>query len=300
MQDPFLCDHERLRGLASEAVVRQGLACFKEQRIIELTVEPATPPDTGPRVIAHAQSTDGDRTYHVEVELDPTSEGDLLVDCDCGFADEPVCAHIIGTLLAYAARQPVSAAAERNAAEVAIAERAQRGRTEVDVRPLDGRGWPSTWAARSVATGRQTATEYRVEIRSVTERLNLCTCPDFAVNRLGTCKHIEAVLHRLSDRGRGRRKGRHIEPDRTLVHVDWSAAGEPESTGSASASRSCLCSLCRARATRSASAPSSSANGICSPTLLARTPPRMSSVCRSARWNWHWRPWSPRRPRARS
>ena len=35
---------------------------------------------------------------------------------------------------------------------------------------------------------------YRVELRSLDERINTCECPDFLVNGLGTCKHIEAVL----------------------------------------------------------------------------------------------------------
>jgi predicted nucleic acid-binding Zn finger protein len=29
---------------------------------------------------------------------------------------------------------------------------------------------------------------------------NYCSCPDFAVNTLGTCKHIEALLLRLRRR----------------------------------------------------------------------------------------------------
>lgn len=39
---------------------------------------------------------------------------------------------------------------------------------------------------------------YAVEIRSLSEPTNTCGCPDHAVNRLGTCKHIEAVLHKLA------------------------------------------------------------------------------------------------------
>jgi len=34
---------------------------------------------------------------------------------------------------------------------------------------------------------------YLVELRSLEEDINSCSCPDLAVNRLGTCKHIEAV-----------------------------------------------------------------------------------------------------------
>lgn len=36
--------------------------------------------------------------------------------------------------------------------------------------------------------------EYKVEIRSLNDRFNYCTCPDFTKNSLGTCKHIEKVL----------------------------------------------------------------------------------------------------------
>jgi superfamily II DNA or RNA helicase len=38
---------------------------------------------------------------------------------------------------------------------------------------------------------------YLVAIRARTVGANTCTCPDFAVNTLGTCKHIEFLLHRL-------------------------------------------------------------------------------------------------------
>ncbi|HSS52478.1 MAG TPA: DEAD/DEAH box helicase [Thermoanaerobaculia bacterium] len=38
---------------------------------------------------------------------------------------------------------------------------------------------------------------YEVEIRSLTQHDNSCGCPDFQVNGLGTCKHVEAVLARV-------------------------------------------------------------------------------------------------------
>ena len=43
-------------------------------------------------------------------------------------------------------------------------------------------------------------TRYRVTIRGLDPALNDCTCPDHATNALGTCKHIEFVLERLSRR----------------------------------------------------------------------------------------------------
>ncbi|RLC67315.1 MAG: helicase Snf2, partial [Chloroflexi bacterium] len=40
---------------------------------------------------------------------------------------------------------------------------------------------------------------YTVHIRSLTERLNTCTCPDYKTNTIGTCKHIEGVLINLEE-----------------------------------------------------------------------------------------------------
>lgn len=51
----------------------------------------------------------------------------------------------------------------------------------------------SEWTVMNPATRRT----YRVAIRS--ERLgdNFCSCPDFTINTLGTCKHVEFILSRL-------------------------------------------------------------------------------------------------------
>lgn len=38
---------------------------------------------------------------------------------------------------------------------------------------------------------------YKVAIRDGATSTNFCSCPDFAINNLGTCKHIEYVLHSL-------------------------------------------------------------------------------------------------------
>ena len=46
----------------------------------------------------------------------------------------------------------------------------------------------------------QTGGEYRVAIRGLGLGDNYCSCPDFAVNTLGTCKHIEWVLGKLQRR----------------------------------------------------------------------------------------------------
>ena len=46
----------------------------------------------------------------------------------------------------------------------------------------------------------QTNRTYRVAIRGAALGENYCSCPDYAVNTLGTCKHIEFAIDRLGRR----------------------------------------------------------------------------------------------------
>jgi len=51
----------------------------------------------------------------------------------------------------------------------------------------------------------ETGGKYKVAIRGSVPGSNYCSCPDFAVNTLGTCKHVEFVLSKLK-RKRGAKK----------------------------------------------------------------------------------------------
>ena len=65
-----------------------------------------------------------------------------------------------------------------------------------------------------------------MNIRSLERRANHCTCPDFATNQLGTCKHIEAVLHQVrKHRDFGKLKDR--PPPTSYVFLDWEAEHAP-------------------------------------------------------------------------
>ena len=81
-----------------------------------------------------------------------------------------------------------------------IARRIERGAAEpMRIVNLDpGEPFYGTFAVVSEQSGMP----YRVEIRSLGERRNACNCPDFRVNSLGTCKHIEAVLQGLRKKPR--------------------------------------------------------------------------------------------------
>ncbi len=81
-----------------------------------------------------------------------------------------------------------------------IERRRLRGIEEdIVVEPLEPEHGPfGTFLARSGS-----GETYHVEIRSLVDPANSCECPDHQVNRLGTCKHIEATLHRLRKEDKG-------------------------------------------------------------------------------------------------
>lgn len=83
--------------------------------------------------------------------------------------------------------------------EEEVARRQWRGLTDIAaVEALEPEHpYFGTFLARSSGGG-----AYYVEIRSLTARENSCSCPDWRVNGLGTCKHIEGVLDRLRRKGK--------------------------------------------------------------------------------------------------
>ena len=52
----------------------------------------------------------------------------------------------------------------------------------------------SEFAVTNPASGKT----YKIAVRGLLPGNNFCSCPDFGINTLGTCKHIEFVLSRLS------------------------------------------------------------------------------------------------------
>jgi superfamily II DNA or RNA helicase len=78
-------------------------------------------------------------------------------------------------------------------AETQIERRRERAAT--DIARVVNRGGHIAFSTFDVtSTSEQT---YRVQIRSLTELQNSCTCPDYLTNLVGTCKHIEGVLLNL-------------------------------------------------------------------------------------------------------
>ena len=68
-------------------------------------------------------------------------------------------------------------------------------------------------------------TQYRVAIRGIALGQNRCTCPDFATNSLGTCKHIEFTLARLQARRGGKLAlARGFQPGYSEIWLDYAGA----------------------------------------------------------------------------
>jgi len=80
--------------------------------------------------------------------------------------------------------------------EQQIAERQQRAA----VAPLKILRRPATGPYGDYSVKSASGRTYKVAIRGLGLFENYCSCPDFAVNTLGTCKHVEAMLLRLRKR----------------------------------------------------------------------------------------------------
>lgn len=73
----------------------------------------------------------------------------------------------------------------------------RRQRATEDIAAIANRGQHAVYSAFEVTS--LSGQTYRVQIRSLTDVLNSCTCADYKTNLLGTCKHIEAVLLHLHE-----------------------------------------------------------------------------------------------------
>jgi superfamily II DNA or RNA helicase len=214
--DPFLFDSEQLHAVAGASAIRNGLADFKDNRVTELDRDEA-------RLWARVEDAAFDEVLDTELSYD--ADGNLYAACECGEEAGELCRHSVAALYAYAA-QGSGGDPLLSAADSAIEERSHRGRTEVRVEPLGGDPWFGTWRATSVASASHFPRSYRVHIRSLHRRANYCSCPDFANNQLGTCKHIEAVLHRVRRR-RDYSKIKDQPAPYPYVYLAWDAEDAP-------------------------------------------------------------------------
>ena len=214
--DIYLYDTERLHSIASYDLVKQGLNYFNDKRVIGVA------PENG-RIVAQVEDVNEEQYW---LELSTADDGSLQVACDC-HVEQTVCVHAIAALYAYADQYaPLEAVDLGSALNDAIQERVKKGRNEVRVKLLSGNLGFGTWQATSLVSATHWQRSYQVQIRSLDKRVNYCTCPDLASNRLGTCKHIEAVLHyakKQPDYKRLKAEGCPV----SFVYLAWESATRP-------------------------------------------------------------------------
>lgn len=189
--DPFTLTPERIHRLASRLIVERGMDYALKGRVIEVRGQ-------GGRLDARVEGTRGE-PYLVSIVDD--GDGGFIPSCTCPFDWEPFCKHAVAALARYSEiseddwKKFLSTPGLERPEEDEIKVRKERGRKQpFKVRRLRNGGGPPRFSISSSTTpGRS----YEVEIRSLQRRLNCCSCPDFENSMLGTCKHIEAVLHRI-------------------------------------------------------------------------------------------------------
>jgi len=215
LKNAFILDAEQFHNLAQDQVVRTGLAWFKENRVMELDSDEV-------RLWALVEDKQSDEELSCVLSYDDT--GKLLAQCDCDHGYDGVCAHAVAALYAYADQNEGEVLA--GALDTAISARVKRGRAEVVVEAL-GDNWFGAWKTRSINSENPYSRNYRVNIRSLQRHGNYCACPDFATNQLGTCKHIEAVLHQISKRDDYDEIKAQPVPC-SYVYLDWEAVNPPQ------------------------------------------------------------------------
>ncbi len=216
-QDIFLYDAEQLHALAMDAVLETGIRWSKENRVTELG---------GDEERLWALVEDPDHEEPLSTELSYDDAGNFQVDCSCAGVEEGVCAHAVAVLCSYGVRKCGEDTVLLSARESALEERRKAGRREVRVEHLGGEPWFGTWRAASVDADPRFGRSYRVHIRSLQQMTNYCTCPDFAINQLGTCKHIEAALHSIKKRKDHKRLAVQSAPH-PYIYLDWNAKDAP-------------------------------------------------------------------------
>ncbi|MBW6453955.1 MAG: DEAD/DEAH box helicase family protein, partial [Methyloprofundus sp.] len=212
----FLYDTDQLNALASPEIVKRGLAYFTEKRVFALDAQEEF-------LTAQVEGSLKDHPYWVELSQD--NQGELHAECDCASEDK-ICKHVIAALYSYAELCIDKEQANYGGAiNEAIKKRVKKGRNEVNVKLLSGNLAFGVWSAESLISSTFRKTSYQVSIRSLDQRKNFCTCPDLASNRLGTCKHIEAVLHHAKKQ-KGYKELVAQGAPVSFVYLSWESATE--------------------------------------------------------------------------
>jgi len=115
-------------------------------------------------------------------------------------------------------RTPIESLAEDELLRRALAERAERARTEkMAVQALA----PDQPWSDYLVTNRTSGKTYRVALRGSAPGDSYCSCPDFRTNTLGTCKHVLHVLAKAKRRFTARQLARPFRSKGLVLHLHY-------------------------------------------------------------------------------
>jgi superfamily II DNA or RNA helicase len=137
----------------------------------------------------------------VTISLDPAKNHRLKLQCN---TCSGVCAHMgaalslvleeklsLGLSAPPPERTPVESLSEEELITWAVAERSERAKTEkMKLVSADSKALWTDYIVTSHASGKS----YRLALRGWARGESFCSCPDYRINTLGTCKHILFTL----------------------------------------------------------------------------------------------------------
>lgn len=187
---PFYADPQNIADSVSDKTYRLGLHYFNNNCVLECDVFPA-------QIVATVEADDSDLPHLVKIDINEITGEATSMSCYCEEVEEIFCCHAVAVLLHCS--DQLEAENEQKTTyqlqDTALLDRIKKGQKEVNVEAVNAANGYGEWQASSIASATHRNTFYKVNIRSLTERQNTCTCPDWRNNQLGTCKHVEAVLH---------------------------------------------------------------------------------------------------------
>ena len=153
------------------------------------------------------------------IELDPAARDKLrLSTSEDGFRNPLMGAALslileeklaLGLARAPKERVPIEALSEAELVERALAEREERAQNEkMTVRSEEPH---RLWTDYTV-TNKTSGKAYRVSLRGWDRGQSVCTCPDYRLNTLGTCKHIMQVRSKVRRRFTAAQRKRPYRP----------------------------------------------------------------------------------------
>lgn len=142
------------------------------------------------QIIASVEAKNAELPHLVKIELNEDTGLVKAMSCYCNEYEEVFCCHAVAVLLHCSDQyqdEPEQHTAQQ-LQETALLDHIKKGQKEVNVEPAKNVRDYGQWHASSIVSANHRQVAYMVTVRSLTERKNTCTCPDWRNNQLGSCR----------------------------------------------------------------------------------------------------------------